>query len=187
MEKSLAMGNELGLTEEKLAKFIEKNEPKYAADIEREERWVEKELKTKQIEVPFAGWTHNFLPTRSQCVILNGKKSKNLPDATGVPRGSVLGPVLFLVFINDLPEEVDCQVALFADDTMMYQTIKCSHDTLKSQENLTALSKWADKGGMDFNVKKSKILLFNSKLPHYSLHGHELEIVDEVTYLGVIS
>ena len=92
------------------------------------------------------------------------------------------------MFINDLPKEVDCQVALFSDDTLMYQTIKCSHDTLKFQENLTALSKLADRWGMDFNGKKSKILLFNyrGKFPHYSLHGDELEIVEEVKYLGII-
>ena len=65
----------------------------------------------------------------------------------------------------------------------MCQTIKW-----KFQNNSTALSKWADKWGIDFNVKKSKILLFNSKseLSHYSLHGHKLEIVEEVKYLGVI-
>ena len=87
------------------------------------------------------------------------------------------------MFSNDLPEEVDCQVALFADNTLMYQTIKCSHDTLKFQENLTALSKWADRWGMDFKQN----LLFNNrgKFPRYSLHGHELEIVEEVKYLGV--
>ena len=53
---------------------------------------------------------------------------------------------------------------------------------------MTALSKWADRWGMDFNVKKSKILLFNNrgKFPRYSLHGHELEIVEEVKYLEVI-
>ena len=105
-----------------------------------------------------------------------------MPATSGVPQGSVLRPVLFLVFINDLPEEVDCQVALFADGTLMYHTIKCSHDTLKFQENLTAFSKWADRWGMDFNVKKNKILLFSS----YLLHEHELEIVEEVKYLGVI-
>ena len=71
----------------------------------------------------------------------------------------------------------------------MYQTIKCLDDTLKFQENLTAFSKWADIWGMDFNVMKSKILLFTNKgkLPHYSLHGHEPKIVGEVKYLGVIS
>ena len=86
---------------------------------------------------------------------------------------------------NDLPEEVDCQVALFADDTLMYQAVKCSHDTLKFQENLTALSKWADRWGMDF---KSKILLFNNRgnFSRCLLHGHELEIVEEVKYLGVL-
>ena len=64
------------------------------------------------------------------------------------------------MFINNLPEEVDCQVALFTDDTLMYQTIKCPHDTLKFQENLTAFSKWDDKWGMDFNVKKKQNLTF---------------------------
>ena len=118
----------------------------------------------------------------------NGKNSKNLPVTLDVPQGSVLGPVGILVFINDLPEEVDCQVARFAGENLMYQTIKCSHDTLKFQENLTAPSKWADKWGMDFNVKKSKILLFNckGKLPHYSLHRNELQIVEEVKYFGVM-
>ena len=59
---------------------------------------------------------------------------------------------------------------------------------MKFQENLTALSAWADRWGMDFNVKKSKILLFNNrdKFPRYSLYGHELEIVEEIKYLGVI-
>ena len=89
------------------------------------------------------------------------------------------------MFINDLPEEVDCQVvALVADYTLiMYQTIICLNDSLKFQETLTAYNKWADKWGMDFNVEKSRILLFNSrkgKLPQYSLYGHELEILEEV-------
>ena len=91
------------------------------------------------------------------------------------------------MFTNDLPKELDCQFELFANDILMYQTIECSHDTfLKFQENLTPFSKSVDKWGRDFNVKKSKILLFNheDKLPHYSLYGHELEIVEEIKYLG---
>ena len=103
---------------------------------------------------------------------------------SGVPWGSFFGSVLFLVFINDLP---DCQVAPFADDHLMYQTIKCLHYTLKFQEDLTALSKWAEKWVMDFNVKKCNIFLFNSKgkFLHYSLHGYELKIAEEVEYMGV--
>ena len=87
--------------------------------------------------------TH-FLLNRSQCVIFNGKRSRNPPVTSGVHRGSLLRPVLFLVFINDL-EELDCQVALFAGDMLMYQTMKCSHNTWNLQENSTPLSKWADK------------------------------------------
>ena len=79
-----------------------------------------------------------------------GKKSKNLHATSGESPGFVLGPVLFLVIMN---EKVDCWVALFADNSLMYQTIKCSHNTSKFQRNLTAFSKWAGKCGTDFNVK----------------------------------
>ena len=92
----------------------------------------------------------------SQKWMFSGQQMLNKMDFNSGPQGSVIGPVLFLVFINDLPEEVDCQVALVADDTtLMYETIKCPHYTLKFQENLTALSKWVDWWGMDFNVKNT--------------------------------
>ena len=70
--------------------------------------FMEKLSKIETIDEYLLRWTHNVLLNRSQCVILNGKKSKNLPVTSDVPQGSVLEHVLFLVFINDLPEEVDC-------------------------------------------------------------------------------
>ena len=109
---------------------------------------MEKFSKIETIDEYLLRWTHNFLLNRSQCVILNRKKSlKTCPSLPVYLRALSLSLYyIFLVFINDLPEEVDCQVALVADETlMMYQTIKRSHDTLKFQENLTALSKWADR------------------------------------------
>ena len=83
----------------------------------------------------------------------------------------VRGIVLFLVFINDLPpKEVDCQVALFADDTLMHQTIKCSHDTLKFQENLTALSKWVYKWEWILMLRKAKSCFSSVKANCHTTH-----------------
>ena len=131
---------------------------------------------------------NNFLLNRPQGVIVNRKSLKTCLALRVYLRALSLEPVLFLVFIKDLPEVVDYQVALITDAALKYQTTECSHDTLNFQENLTVLSKWADKWGMDFNAKKSKILLFSSKskLPHYSLLGHELKILEEVKYRGVV-
>ena len=63
------------------------------------------------------GWIESFLVGRSQTVVLDGESSDELPVLSGVPQGSVLGPILFLLYINDLPENVQSQVRLFADDT----------------------------------------------------------------------
>ena len=92
---------------------------------------MEKLSKIETIDKYPLRWIYSFLLNRSQCVTLNGEKSKNLPIASGVPQGSVLGLVLFLVFINDLPEEVDCQVALYWAPTnsklLAYKTFCLPH------------------------------------------------------------
>ena len=86
---------------------------------------------------------HSFLHGRSQRVILNGRKSSSLPVTSGVPQGSVFEPVLFLLFINDVPESVDCSVALFANDTLLYQEVTTTQDMRLFQHNLTSLGAWA--------------------------------------------
>jgi len=83
------------------------------------------------------------------------------PVCSGVLQGSVLGPVPFLVFINDLPECLNCSCALFANDTIVYQEISSSEDCKRFQQNLNSLSTWAEKWGMSFNISKSKIISFN--------------------------
>ena len=75
------------------------------------------------------GWIGSFLSGRSQKVALEGKSSSSAPVLSGVPQGSVLGPVLFLIYINDIPEYVsNSTVRLFADDTLLYLTIHNSSD-----------------------------------------------------------
>ena len=70
----------------------------------------------------------NFLQHRFQWIICNGEHSKWAPVLSGVPQGSVIGPILFLVYINDLPEEVKATVRLFADDSIMYATMTSASD-----------------------------------------------------------
>ena len=65
-------------------------------------------------------WVKDFLDSRSQAIVLNGDKSDKIAVSSGVLQGSVLGPILFLVYINDLPDQVKSRVRLFADDTAIY-------------------------------------------------------------------
>ena len=150
---------------------------------------MEKLSMIEEIDDYLLEWIHSFLHGRSQRVILNGRKSSSLPVTSGVPQGSVLGPVLFLLFINDLPESVDCSVALFADDTLLYQEVTTTQDMRLFQHNLTSLGAWAMRWGMEFNVNKSKIIAFNNNdkvhPPRYKLNEKELEQVADSRYLGV--
>ena len=73
-------------------------------------------------------WLKNFLNNRQQCVVVDGERSAPVPVLSGVPQGSVIGPALFLIYINDLPNGIKSKVRLFADDTIMYLTINNSED-----------------------------------------------------------
>ncbi|KAK7108867.1 hypothetical protein V1264_016528 [Littorina saxatilis] len=105
---------------------------------------------------------------------------------SGVPQGTVFGPLLFLCHINDLPQSVKSTVRLFADDCLLYREIRTFRDHLTLQEDLRKLEQWAHKWGMKFNAKKCYIL---SSKPtsnfFYNLDGTTLKQVDKSPYLGV--
>ena len=69
-------------------------------------------------------WIKSFLTNRPQQVILNGSASKTFSVSSGVPQGSVTGPLLFLVYVNNIPEQVGCNIRMFSDDTKIYTTIQ---------------------------------------------------------------
>ena len=136
-------------------------------------------------------WIRAFLGNRSQTVVIEGEESGSVPVSSGVPQGSVLGPILFLVFINDLPENLSSQVRLFADDTAVYLTIGGLDDGTVLQNDLDKLSLWESQWDMEFNPSKCQVVRVTTARKAintvYTLHGQILEVVTSAKYLGLTS
>ena len=86
-----------------------------------------------------------FLCYRQQRVVVNGAKSDWVPVLSGVPQGTVLGPSLFSLYINDISTDIDSEIRLFADDCVCYQEVTDTEDTLKLQKDIDQLGCWARK------------------------------------------
>lgn len=135
-------------------------------------------------------WIRDFLTGRTQQVVLEGKKSNTSNVSSGVPQGTVLGPLLFLVFINDLPDVVTSEIRLFADDALLYRIIRSAVDVTALKDDLRRLQDWEKTWLMSFNPDKCEVLRVTNKKKNifkaqYTIHGKDLHIVDEAKYLGV--
>ena len=126
-----------------------------AFDTVPHERLLQK-LELYGIHGGLHAWIRSFLSSRSQSVVIEGCHSRDDKVLSGVPQGTVLGPLLFSCHINDLPSVVDPNTAvrLFADDCLMYRSITSPSDQFQLQRDLDALAHWGDCWGMRFNVKK---------------------------------
>lgn len=136
------------------------------------------------------GWITDFLSDRTQTVTLDGEMSEKVPVTSGVPQGTVLGPILFLIYINDLPEYIQhSTLRLFADDSIIYREITSNHDSHLLQSDLEAAGRWEKDWQMHFHPDKCNILSITQKQQNtqhtYSLHGHQLEKVTSAKYLGI--
>ena len=122
-------------------------------------------------------WIKSWLSGHTQQVVLDGQASDPIPVLSGVPQGSVLGPVLFLIFINDLPYNIRSSVCLFADDCVLYRNIHSPQDCLILQEGLTSLGQWEADWQMKFNAAKCHSMRVTRHQHHkqilfdYSLHN----------------
>ena len=103
-------------------------------------------------------WIQAFHGNRRQKVVVEGEESDSVPVISGVPQGSVLGPILFLVYINDLPDDIVSQVRLFADDTAIYLALEDKSDSDKLQRDLDRLQTWEARWDMEFNPSKCQVV-----------------------------
>ena len=148
-------------------------------------------LKAYGVNGPALNWIKAFLSNREQIVTVNGEKSYQASVLSGVPQGSVLGPLLFLVYINDLPEHVSSLIYLFADDTKIANKVASAKDAEQIQDDLNSLSNWSSTWFLEFNAKKCHVLTLGhiDNITHterYKINDKELEHVFEEKDLGVI-
>lgn len=120
-----------------------------------------------------------FLTDRKQAVVVEGATSGLIPVESGVPQGSVLGPCLFLLYINDLPANLSSTARLFA----CHRDITTTTDQKSLQQDIDHLAEWEERWMMSFHPEKCLALHVSRK--HYTLHGHTFATVHEAKYLGV--
>ena len=144
-----------------------------AFDSVPHERLLRK-VKSLGIEGNVLQWIRDFLVGRRQRVSINGTVSDWASVRSGVPQGSVLGPILFVAFINDLPEVVSSVCSMYADDTKVYNTVKDASNKAQLQDDLDSLVNWADTWQLRFNADKCKVLHLgkNNEQQDYSMRRH---------------
>ena len=152
-------------------------------------------LKSMGISGELFNLLENYLSGRLQRVVSNGQTSSWRPVLAGVPQGSILGPLLFLVYINDLPNELKSNAKRFADDTPLFTFVKDKQESADVLNNdLSLISKWAFNRKMLFNPdinKPAQEVSFSRKKktqnhPNISLNNIQFERVSHQKHLGII-
>ena len=135
-------------------------------------------------------WIKDYLTDRTQCVLLEDISSKSHHVLSGVPQGSVLAPLLFLIYINDITESITSTIRLYADDVLLYRVISNEADTICLQNDLFTLENWANTWQMKFNPPKCIHLAITRKktsIKHcYQIHGQQIQQSNSAKYLGVV-
>ena len=132
-------------------------------------------------------WLSDFLHNRQQLVVIKDSKSSHLKVTSGIPQGSVLGPILFIMYINDLPNAINSYVKIFADDTKLFNSVISIDQKDQIQEDLEALHSWSVKWQLKFNESKCKVVHYGPNNPNhqYILNNTTLESCNIEKDLGV--
>ena len=137
-------------------------------------------------------WLHTYLTNRKQIVVVDGESSGELSVLSGVPQGSVLGPLLFLVYINEVTNQVSdgSNAVLFADDIALYRVITSPDDFVHLQSDINSIADWVEKNKLSLHSGKCCAMLFTRKHTVHrqslTLNGRQLSYVDQYKYLGLI-
>ena len=136
-------------------------------------------------------WVNAFLSDRTHEVVVNGSNSERASVLSGIPQGTVLGPVLFVVYINDILEDISSNGVMFADDTKIFRQIISQDDSLALQSDLSKLETWSNVWQLRFNADKCHVLTLGKfeNIHHahrYKICGKELEHVDHEKDLGIV-
>ena len=139
-------------------------------------------------------WCVSYMSDRSQKTLANNMTSDSLNITCGVPQGSVLGPLFFLIYINDMQEALRSNIKLYADDTILYQSGVNAHEAADLlQADLDRFCKWCSINKLSINTKKKKLMVFGSrskvkkaKKVKVYVNGDKLQMVPTFKYLGFI-
>ena len=151
-------------------------------------------LRDLQLNEFILKWICDYLTQRKQRVVVNGQTSETLPVLSGVPQGSVIGPLLFLIYIDgvmSVPLSEESQLTVYADDILLYRPITCQGDFAALQEDINKLDSWIEANYLQFNISKCRYMVVSRKRagisPAYlTLQGHHLERVECFKYLGLL-
>ena len=145
-------------------------------------------VKALGIEGEIANWIEDWLKGRLQRVYLAGTYSDWAAVSSGVPQGSVLGPLLFLIYINDIDNEIASKILKFADDTKLYGKVGSEEDISQLRQDLRRLVDWSTEWLMLFNVDKCKVMHtgYGNQGAVYMMNDKNLQVIEEELDLGIV-
>ena len=134
-------------------------------------------------------WLHDYLSDRTHRIIIGGHSSEWMEVSSGVPHGSILGPILLLLYINDFLLSVSCRIELFADDSVLYRKIASEDDCVQFQDDLLSATSWCDLWKVTLKSEKCKALhVTKCKCPlvhQYVIDENDLSNVHKHKHLGI--
>ena len=135
-------------------------------------------------------WIRNFLTSRKQTVVIDGVQSRYVTVTSGLPQGTVLAALLFLIFINDLPESIiESFTGIFCDDTLIEKEISNTSDAKQLQNDLNNVINWSTQWGMKFNTGKCVQMTITNKRTiikyQYQMGNEILSRKENIKYLGI--